>query len=95
MSFNLPCGSAQQSLDHDIIDGVAPELLYKGWLVEGDTGRHHFVYDSLALIKHFRTKPRVWMLAIMLSVKKLQSVCDMNECNSGYVSVAPACAGQA
>lgn len=57
MLFNLPGSSAQQSLDHDTIDGIAPELLDKRWLVKGYTGRHHFVDDSLTLIEHFRTKP--------------------------------------
>lgn len=67
-SSHLPCSRAQQSLDHDTVDSIAPQLLNKGRLVEGDTGWHNFVDDSLALVEHFWTKPAwVLMLVIILS----------------------------
>lgn len=57
VSLDVPCSSAQQSLDHDTVDNIAPEFLNKGWLVEDDTSRHDFVDDSLTLVEHLGAEP--------------------------------------
>lgn len=53
---DLPCGSAQQCIDHDTINGIVAKLLNEGGLVEGNTGGHHLVDDALALVEHLWTK---------------------------------------
>lgn len=60
----MPSSHAQERIDHDAIDRLAPQLLYERRLVEGDACRKHFVYDSFALLQHFRTNSESHLLVV-------------------------------